>query len=104
LESDGNTEIKTNTKLIKCIDWVKKNPLIMIIGFLVFLMFFISIFVGIRDGDLGVYDDEMDLIIEEQERRNATHKRMDDEYFALMDSTYTPIYTHAESILGLLYD
>jgi hypothetical protein len=73
LDSEGNAEIKTNTKLIKAIDWVRKNPLKIIIGFLVFLMFFISIFVGIRNGDLGVYDDQMDLIIEEQERINATH-------------------------------
>lgn len=51
-------------------------------------MFFISIFVGIRNGDLGVYDDQMDIIIEEQESINATHKRMDDEYAALMASTY----------------
>ena len=65
-DSDGNAEIRTNTKLIKCIDWILKNPLKIIIGFLVFLMFFISIFVGIRDADLGVFDDEMDLIIDEQ--------------------------------------
>ena len=65
MDSEGNAEIKTNTKLIKAIEWVKKNPLKILIGFLVFLMFFISIFVGIRDGDLGVYHDQWDLIMEE---------------------------------------
>lgn len=74
MDSDGNTEVKTNTKLIKAIEWTRKNPLKILIGFLVFLMFFISIFVGIRDGDLGVYHDQMDLIMEEQESINATHK------------------------------
>lgn len=59
-------------------------------------MFFISIFVGIRDGDLGVYDDQMDLIMEEQESINSTHSSMDNTYFGLMDSTYSPIYNNAE--------
>lgn len=94
-DSDGNAEIKTNTKLIKCIDWCMKNPLKIIIGFLVFLMFFISIFVGIRNGDLGVFDDQMDIILDEQEKINATHKVMDDKYWGLMNSTYSPIYENA---------
>jgi hypothetical protein len=103
-DSDGNAEIRTNTKLIKCIDWIRKNPLKIIIGFLVFLMFFISIFVGIRDADLGVFDDEMDLIIDEQTSINNTHQEMDNKYWALMNSTYSPIYGDAEKILGQLYD
>ena len=71
---------------------------------MVFLMFFISIFVGIRNGDLGVYDDQWDIIMEEQESINATHKKMNDKYFGLMDSSYSPIYGNAEKIMGQLYD
>lgn len=69
-----DTEIKTNTKLIKAIDWIKNNPLKIIIGFMVFLMFFISIFVGIRDGDLSVYWDEIGEITDEQEQIVEKHE------------------------------
>ena len=65
MDSEGNAEIKTNTKLIRAIEWVKKNPLKILIGFLVFLIFFISIFVGLRDGELAPYHDQMDSIMEE---------------------------------------
>lgn len=70
---DDDTEIRTNTKLIKCIDWIMKNPLKIIIGFLVFIMLLLSVFVGIRDADLGVFDDQMDVILDEQTKINNTH-------------------------------
>lgn len=56
-ESDGNAEIKTNTKLIKCIDWIISNPLKIIIGVLALIMLILSIFVGIRNAELGEFDD-----------------------------------------------
>lgn len=91
-DSDGNAEIKTNTKLIKCIDWIISNPLKIIIGVLVLIMIILSIFVGIRDADLGVFDDQMEVIIDEQTTINNTHTDMDTEYWALMNSTYSPIF------------
>lgn len=59
-EDSGDVEVKSNTKLIRCIEWSLKNPLKIIIGVLGLIIFILSIVVGMRDGVIGGFTDEID--------------------------------------------
>lgn len=101
---DNDVEIKSNTKLIKCIEWSLKNPLKIIIGILGLIMFILVIIVGVRNTKIGGFTGEIDEQLEKQAELNATHKAMDDEYAALMKGKYGDIYKRSEKIKGQLYD
>lgn len=79
-DGEGDVEVKSNTKLLRAIEWSIKNPLKVIIGVLGLILFILFIIVVVKFGILGGLNGELNDMEAEKQEILAKHKQMDEEY------------------------